>query len=713
MKNWKKITALFVAALALCLFISCSNGSDSGSSVPAVTTEGTNTGGGETNTTTPTPETTPTPAPGVTYTITFNANDGSVNPATATQSFTEGMPQALKTIAELGFSKNGFYFAGWSAAADATKSSYADGAEYTANANITFYAIWSAIPVYSVMISSEHGTVTPSQATGIEGTEIVLSNTPAIGWQFDSYTVMAGSTNVEVTNDKFTMPAQDVTVTANFTAIDYNVEIGSIANGSIVAKIGLSTVNTANYGQTITLTATAESDNYRIDTLSVTANDGTSVTLSGTGNTRTFAMPAQSVTVNATFESKHTITLPTSIDGGTVTADKTAAFAGETVMLTISSAFAYKLEALTVTNSDGTSEVLNEGDNGRTFTMPAKSVTVTAIFTEIPAVSGALTKIGTATINEKQYDLVTFGLWPQTIKGASVNIDEGQTKVAGAFTYCRGSDGQWYAKVKESAIMEGFEYTDGTAAGQSSSNSYKWFKVEPLKWRVLTTNYNGTGKKLLLAKDLLQKCAYYDYKKVNRVVDGNTIYSNNYEHSKIRAFLNGLSYPKKASDSTSQITCDDFLNRGFLQTAFTTAELATIADTSVDNSARSTIPDSYVSLIESKGYFYWIDENNQYASDTPTTDKIFLLSEQEVSKSEYGFAPCDPGVPDNIRSITQLTDYAKANGMSPYWSWWLRSPFCNDSTVCIVEGLSGFVYNVSFSVESSFGIGIVPALCVE
>ena len=547
MKKWRLLLALALCAAFVFGFASCSSGSDDNAALLALLAMSSNSG------TNSAPSSAPTPPE--TYTVTFNANDGSQSPATATQTFTAGTPQALKTIASLGFSKSGYNFAGWGTAANAAKSAYADGASYTASAAATLYAMWSTIPVYSVNIPvNQYGSVTASPATGIAGTEITLSNTPKIGWRFDSYTVTAA------------------------------------------------------------------------DSSSVTVTDGK-------------------------------------------------------------------------------------------FTMPEKDVTVTATFVEIPAASGAYKKIDTITINEKQYDLVSFGLWPQTIKAAAVNIDKNQTKTAGAFTYCRGSDGQWYANIKENAYGSDYKYTDGTAVAQGGT-SEKWFKVEPIKWRVLTTSYNGTGKKLLLAESILTNCAYYDYYDENRTIDGKTVYPNNYEHSKVRAFLNGNCYQKKVSTST-QYSCDDFLGKGFLHTAFAADEVSKIADTSVDNSVRTTLPDNYDSLDDSVRQTYWVKgiNINQYASGMPATiDKIFLLSEQEVTKSEYGFNTYDVCGAGSTR-IRQTTDYAKASGANQNTSngiggsWWLRSPSHQNGTGSRCVHIDGHAIN-GCNVFANYW-DVVPALCVE
>ena len=737
MKNLRKFTALFAAALTLCLFASCSNSA----------------GGGGSNA--------PQSQKPTIYTISFNANDGSANPATVTQNFTAGIPQALTSVEELGFSKAGFYFAGWGLAPKSKQAKYEDEASYTAVANETLYALWSETPVYAVDIASnEHGTFSASPAAGIAGTEITLGNTPAIGWRFESYVVTdAGGATVTVTDGKFTMPANNVTVTANFTAIDYNIAINSVTNGDVVATISGSTTpaTTANYGQTVKLTATPASDYYRGVSFAVTAADGTAVTIEGSGNVRTFTMPAQNVTISAAFESKKTITISESLVGGTIAADKTAAFADETVTLTATPASDYyRLDSFTVTAADGTTVTIEESGNARTFTMPAQNVTISAMFESkktitIPEsfVGGTVTadkttafsgetvtltatpqserfrldsitlvtengvtsqvcitdgsrafampaqnvsivasfmpvfvptsynKVNTKTINGVDYDIVEFGDWPQTIlpKNSTITIDESKSVVQGDFTYCLGSDGNLYAKVKTTiySIADGLCFSDGSAV---QKKEYRWFKVEPINWRVLTTSFDHdgktdtTGKKLLLAECAIIGDCYSSY--------------NSYPTSYVRNWLNGV----------HRDSYDTYI--GFLNTAFDSVGVSKIADTTVDNSARSTNPDK-----EAK---YWNQGENEHASG-PTVDKIFLLSMQEVTRGEYGFSI---EYNEDDTRIRKPTDYARTSG-GDCTSWFLRSPeYYSSVDVSIID-------NTGFSKTTSgrnIG-GIVPALCLE
>ena len=302
-----------------------------------------------------------------------------------------------------------------------------------------------------------------------------------------------------------------------------------------------------------------------------------------------------------------------------------------------------------------------------------------------------------------------FGDWPQTIKRNDVEVDESKSVEVGMFTYYKGSDGAWYAKIKENAYQTGYKYTNGDDVAQDSADSYKYFKVEPIKWRILTDNYSG--KKLLLAENILVNCAYYDYYNVNR--DG-TIYPNNYKESRIRAYLNGLGYNKKPSADAAQTANNEFVGKGFFQTAFTEPLRSMIADdTTIDNSARST--NTYANANQ------WNGGTNNYACGN-TTDRIFLLSEQEVTTTGYGFAAYNVykgdsnGTTESTR-IRMTTDFAKASGAYQNTTagyggwWWLRSPYCSYSNYARDVYDYGDA-NDNYFVYSTFG-GVCPALTLK
>ena len=75
---------------------------------------------------------------------------------------------------------------------------------------------------YTVKIASgiANGTVTASPTSATAGTEITLTASPSTGYQFATFTVTdADGKAVTVTDNKFTMPASNVTVSSTFTAL--------------------------------------------------------------------------------------------------------------------------------------------------------------------------------------------------------------------------------------------------------------------------------------------------------------------------------------------------------------------------------------------------------------------------------------------------------------------------------------------------------------
>ncbi len=256
-----------------------------------------------------------------------------------------------------------------------------------------------------------------------------------------------------------------------------------------------------------------------------------------------------------------------------------------------------------------------------------------------------------------------FGDFPQTV--SAISNYSSDTVYNGWYL---GGDGYFYAKIKETAYESGYKYSNGTTVAQDSANSYKYFKVEPIRWRKLTDNYSG--KKLLLAENILVNHRYAES-------------SNNYANSEIREYLNGT----------------------FWNTAFTDSEKSMIDETDVDNSAASTT--------DARGN---LEQATSYACGT-TKDKIFLLSEKEVTTLEYGFAEYNVSGTGNSR-IRMTTDFAKASGACQNTSegyggwWWLRSPYYNDSSYARYVYSDGDAGNNYYRVSYADG-GVCPALSLK
>ena len=140
--------------------------------------------------------------------------------------------------------------------------------------------------------ATEHGSISaPEQAYA--HSIVTLTATPETGYCLSAWDVRDANNNVvSVTNNQFTMPESDITVSATFVP-GFNVTMASVMNGSISAD-----PNCALQGTTINLTATPETG-YVLNSWIVykTGDVNTTVTVSGDS----FIMPAYDVTVSAVF----------------------------------------------------------------------------------------------------------------------------------------------------------------------------------------------------------------------------------------------------------------------------------------------------------------------------------------------------------------------------------------------------------------------------
>lgn len=274
-------------------------------------------------------------------------------------------------------------------------------------------------------------------------------------------------------------------------------------------------------------------------------------------------------------------------------------------------------------------------------------------------------------VEGKKY--VNYGSYPQTHVSDSALIEElnklTETNERGYFAY----NGKEYAKITATPYSNGsytdkygntvyYTYSDGTRLYNYKT---EWFVVEPIKWRVLEENDGSV--KVVSTMILDRSCYYVDT--YYRNIDGADIAPNNYKYSTLR----------------------EFLNNGFYNSAFTTAQQNAILITDVDNSASTTG-----------------SSTNKYACEN-TRDKVFVLSYKEAFNSSY-FA-------SNAERQLKVTDYAKATGAffdtGDYENigfWWLRSPYYYfDDNACYVY-LDGYYY---FSSVYHTSFGVVPALQIS
>ena len=264
---------------------------------------------------------------------------------------------------------------------------------------------------YNVTVNSTtNGTVTADPTSAEAGTIITLTVTPAGGYVLDALTVTDASSNpVTVTDNKFTMPASDVTVTATFKANekpaatltlskngvtetfpgswkqDDVVTLPSITSDCVKEFVGWSANPTCNVapeyaaGDSYTLTATAQT----LYAVYATVGAGETLTItpsavSGSADPYTFTIDATGYSLTAKKNSGSTAPTYTSNEvrvyaKGTVTL--TAPKAMGTIVFNISTNGKKRLAPITA--SVGTIATQASGDATVTWTGDATEVTFT------------------------------------------------------------------------------------------------------------------------------------------------------------------------------------------------------------------------------------------------------------------------------------------------------------------------------------------------
>ena len=287
-------------------------------------------------------------------------------------------------------------------------------------------------------------------------------------------------------------------------------------------------------------------------------------------------------------------------------------------------------------------------------------------------------------------DYIYLGEFPQTLKADDVTI----TSETDSRGYYLGSDGNYYAAVTADP------YVDGMAADPISKSTFTtgasvvdgevyYFKVEPIRWRIITEE---NGEALLLCDSIIASLQYQTDYQFESSAGGycttsngapSGTYANNYMYSNVRIWL----------------------NETFYETAFNKIQQGIVLTTDLDNSAESASP-------------HGIPGNNKCVCEN-TSDKVFLISMCEATNEAYGFASYTTN--DTERRL-MTSDYSRAIGAYMDTSadyngngwWWTRSPydtndrFTTNAYLITEAGRAFFPYDVG----SNAG-GVVPALIIK
>ena len=277
---------------------------------------------------------------------------------------------------------------------NATSVSFtASGAQVRAT-EIKVWVTW-APSTYTVTYNANggSGTMTDPYSPYEEGDEVTLLDnafTAPSGYAFNGWAVTDASSNtVEVTNNKFTMPASNVTVTAQWQAY------------TIIAQS-----NNDNYGTIVlngfVITATPESG-YRYATPAYTVSPANSATVEQDGDEFTVT-PTANTTITINFEAIPTHTATFSVNGATTSSQSyaegaTITFPSDPANISGRKFVGWVTEAIAEPTDEEPSFV-----NTATETMGNSNVTYYAVFAI--ATPGAPVETKTQTL---QYDTWTYG----------------------------------------------------------------------------------------------------------------------------------------------------------------------------------------------------------------------------------------------------------------------------------------------------------------
>lgn len=312
------------------------------------------------------------------YTVTLVYNDGAT--PNAVHSIEKGNGYTLPAAG----ARTGYEFGGWKTG----ETLYAAGSSYTVNADTTFTAQWTALS-YSIVFDLAEGMGNYSLPDTTAGETVALPETePArSGYAFDGWVVTYKDANnvlhtAEVSEKAFTMPACNVTITAQWAKL-YAV------NYALAGGEGNFSQPDMKAGAAVTIPSDKPTRNgYLFERWIVTYTDAdaepqtVAVSLYGT-----FTMPAGNVTITAQWTKLYRIAFDLAGGDGNFSLSDTKEgvkvdFPAETP---VREGYAFDGWSVTYKDSDGTTRTAET--SAYAFMMPAGDVTVTARWLKYYSVS--------------------------------------------------------------------------------------------------------------------------------------------------------------------------------------------------------------------------------------------------------------------------------------------------------------------------------------
>ncbi|MEN6312740.1 MAG: S-layer homology domain-containing protein [Clostridiaceae bacterium] len=329
------------------------------------------------------------------------------------------------------------------------------------------------------------GSITATPSTTTAGATVQLTIKPDAGKQLKAGTLKYsnGMTDSAISGTSFTMPAANVTVTAEFEnvpASTYTVSIGTLTGGSITA-----TPSTTTAGATVQLTITPD-PSKQLKACTLKYNDGmTDSAISGTS----FTMPAANVTVSAEFEN-----VPASVSNADkVAVDKAALSIGYAAGDNDTSVT--RNLNLTVTGAVYGSSITWSSSNSAVISNSGK-VTRPAYTSGDAAVTVTATVYNAGASDTKAFNLVVLKL-PQTTCTITFNKNGGDTEASPATktAVSGGNSGTLpIAPTKSGYTFSGWNtMADGTGTAFTAATTVNADLTVYAQWTVISSVGGGGG----------------------------------------------------------------------------------------------------------------------------------------------------------------------------------------------------------------------------
>ena len=260
-----------------------------------------------------------------------------------------------------------------------------------------------------------NGSFTVDKTEAVLGEVVTITPNPAQGYKVKEIYVGSADGQVQVNDNKFTMPDSDVLIRVEFEQISqpqptkHNINIIKTEGGKVTAN-----KSTAEQGEIVKLTITPDTG-YEIQALLLLDKNELQIQGSSISHLdNTFTMPDEDVWVKILFKESETpaksfIVGKEDHGWGSVRVDQTSAKVGDKVTFTLNPYNRYKATGATVTKNNG--QRLSENEvhfdpttNKGYFIMPdispATGVTVRGVFEKIPE--------GERTITQKREEEIPY-----------------------------------------------------------------------------------------------------------------------------------------------------------------------------------------------------------------------------------------------------------------------------------------------------------------